>query len=796
VRISLRWLEDYVDVDVPVSTLVERLDLTGTKVEAVHDQGRAVRGVVVAEVVSIEEHPAADNLILVDVTRGDGTTQRVVCGARNFSVGDRVPLATVGARLGTIEIARRKIRGQESNGMLCSAAELGVSSDHSGILVLPFDAPVDADVSQVLALDDTVLELELTPNRPDCMSMIGVAREVAAILGTSLRTPVDDVVTSDDVPTRVSVDVEDERGCPRYLALELEGATTGPSPTWIAHRLLAAGFRPISNIVDVTNYVLVETGQPLHAFDATKIADRKIVVRRARPAETLVTLDGVERRLHGEDLVIADPAGAIALAGVMGGAGSEVSGSTTEVVLEAAYFDPGVVSFTARRHLLRTEASARFERGMDPNAVGYAARRAAKLMAEVAGARVGAQAVDVYPSPIAPRTLRLRAARTSAVLGADMSAADQRTALESLQLDAAVEGDTLSVTVPTFRPDLTREIDLVEEVGRLSGYERLPSTLPAGPKGGLTPAQAAERSVRSTLAGFGLTEVWTSSFTSEANLDGLGLPLDHPGRAWVELENPTAQQHSALRTTLLSGLLGAAAHNLRQRVEGVALFEMARVYVPTGDQLPDERATLAALFAGRRSSQAWNAPERTWNFFAAKGILEALVRALGVPRPGFAAIEEPPWHPTRAAAVLLGGERIGALGELHPDVCDRLEVAPRTVAFELALTPVFDARPGPVRVGALPRFPAVLVDVALVVENAVPAQRVEDVIRKAGAPEVTSVRLFDVYRGDQVEPDRKSLAFALELRSPDRTLTDVEANEVRDRIVAAARSDLGAELRG
>jgi phenylalanyl-tRNA synthetase beta chain len=795
VRISLRWLQEYVDVDVPVETLVDRLDLTGTKVETVHAPGRDVRGVVVAEVVAIEDHPAADNLVLVEVSRGDGGTHRVVCGARNFSVGDRVPLATVGSRLGTIEISRRRIRGEESDGMLCSAAELGVSSDHSGILVLPFDAPVDADVARVLALDDTVLELELTPNRPDCMSMIGVAREVAAILGSPLRTPVDDLVTSDDVATSVSVAIEDERGCPRYLALELDGAHVGPSPTWLAQRLLAAGLRPISNIVDVTNYVLLETGQPLHAFDATKIADRAIIVRRARSSETLVTLDGVERRLHGEDLVIADPSGAIALAGVMGGAGTEVTDATTEVIIEAAYFEPAMVSFTSRRHLLRTEASARFERGMDPNAVAFAARRAAKVIAEVAGARAGAPAVDVYPTKVQPRTLRLRPARTSAILGTEISSADQRAVLESLQLAATVDDGTISVSVPTFRPDLTREIDLVEEVGRLSGYERLPSTVPSGPKGGLTGRQAAERSVRATLAGFGLSEVWTSSFTSRRDLDALGLSSDHPARSWVELENPTGQQHGALRTTLLPGLLGAVANNLRQRVAGVALFEIARVYAATGDQLPDERARLGAVFGGRRSPQGWNSPERAWDFFAAKGILEALVRSLGVPRLQFSAIDERPWHPTRGAAVLLHEHRIGALGEVHPDVCDRLGVAPGTVGLELGLAPVFEALPRTARVAALPRFPAIYVDVALVVDTDVTAQRVEDAIRSAGAPEVTSVRLFDVYRGDQVGADRKSLAFALELRSPDRTLTDEEANEVRDRIVATAQRDLGAELR-
>jgi phenylalanyl-tRNA synthetase beta chain len=838
-RVSLRWLREYVDVDVPPEVLVERLDLSGTKVEALHRRGERLRGVVVGEVVAIEEHPDADNLTLVDVrTRGAGSAgpqdrrgagsagpqdrrgagsagpqdrrgagsagpqdadageERVVCGARNFSVGDRVAYATVGARLGEQEITARVIRGQKSAGMLCSGAELGVSEEHSGILVLPPEAPLGEEVAHVLGLDDTIIELELTPNRPDCMSMIGIAREVAALLGRDLHMPVDDLVGSSEVGGRVSVEVEDERGCPRYLALEMDSVVVGPSPQWLAQRLLNAGLRPISNVVDATNYVMLETGQPLHAFDAANIKERTLVVRRARPGERLETLDGVERHLSTEDLLIADPARALAFAGVMGGADSEISDRTSEVILESAYFNPAAVAFTSRRHLLRTEASARFERGTDPNGVLFAARRAAKLIAQLAGARVAERVVDAYPAPIEPRPLRLRPARADAVLGAHIAPEEQVSNLRALGLGARADGEEISVSVPTWRPDLTREIDLVEEVGRLAGYARLPSTVPFGSKGGLSAQQAADRALRRTLAGLGVTEAWTTSFGSPADLDALGLPPTHPARNLVELANPTSRQYPAMRTTLLPGLLGAAAHNLRQRVDGVAFFEVARVYVPVGEKLPDERSLLGMVFAGQRAPQTWSSAARTWDFFAAKGIVEAVGVALGAPESSFEPIVEMPWHPTRAASVLLGETVVGALGEVHPDVCDRFDVAPGTVACELALAAFYESLPGRARAESPPRYPGVYVDVALVVDDDTPARLVGDLVTSVGAPELTAARLFDVYRGDQVPPGRKSLAFALEMRSPERTLTDAEAHAVRDRIVDEARRRVGAELRG
>jgi phenylalanyl-tRNA synthetase beta chain len=800
VRVSLKWLQEYVEIDTAPVKLAEELSMSGTKVEAILTPGKSVDDVVVAEVLEINEHPNADNLTLVDVRTDSSDSQRVVCGARNFSVGDRVPLARVGARLPDMEITERKIRGEVSRGMLCSGAELGVSKDHSGILVLPRDAELGAPVVEVLGLNDTILELEITPNRPDCLGMIGIAREVGALLGKELKIPAADVEPDGAVTSPVRIDVEDPVGCPRFVARYLEGVSIGPSPSWMAARLLSAGVRPISNVVDITNYVLLETGQPLHAYDAAKVHDNHLIVRRARRGETLETLDGESRELDPADLIIADPRKALGIAGVMGGAGSEVSDATTTVILECAYFDPATIAMTSRRHLLWTEASARFERGADPNAPDRAAARATALMAQLAGGRASADVVDVYPAPAAPKIVTLRPRRTTAYLGYDVPAAHQSRYLRSVGL--AVEADDaeaagrLDVSVPTFRPDIVREVDLIEEVARLAGLERLPSTLPPGRAGGLEPAQLFERRLRRTLAGVGMRESWTGSLTSPADLDALRLPADHPARRAVRIANPMSAEESVLRTTLLPSLLRAAARNLAHRVPGVALFELARVYEPTGEQLPQESLVLSGVMTGDRRPSMWRGPAAPWDFFGAKGVVEAALGSLGLGPLSFSPVDGMPWHPTRGAMVTLGDARAGVLGEIHPEICRHWDVLEGTVAFELAFGQLLRAAAGGrERAADLPRYPATFIDLAVVVDESVAAADVEAAIRRAGEPELTSVRLFDLYRGEQIEAGKKSLAYALELRSPDRTLAEDDATRVRGRIVAELEHAVNGRLR-
>ena len=794
-RLSVNWLRDFVDVDVEVDELAHKLSFSGTKVEEIRRPGKDITGVVAAEVLEIHEHPNADNLTLVDVKRGDGGTQRVVCGARNFGVGDMVPLAQVGAELPEMTITERKIRGEVSAGMLCSAMELGISKDHSGILVLPGDVQLGEDVTKVLGLDDTILELEITPNRSDLMCVMGLAREVAALLGNELRPPPIEMGGSSEISAGVKVEVEDPIGCTRYLARYIEGVKVGPSPAHIARRLLASGMRPISNIVDATNYVLLELGHPLHAFDATRVAGRHIVVRRARKGEKLTTLDDVERELHPDDLLITDPEKVLALAGVMGGEDSEVSEDTSAIILEAAHFDHASVAYTSRRHLLRTEASARFERKMDPEAVPVAAARCAHLIAELAGGEAAHDVADQYPTRLERPRLTLRPERTDRILGISIPPREQIAYLAAIQLEPADEDGKIVVIPPSYRQDLEREIDLVEEVGRLAGLERLPATIPPGRKGGLEREQALERTLRRSLVGFGLQEAWTNSFMGPQDADLLGLPDDHPARRLVELSNPTTEDRTAVRTTLLPNLLRSTGRNFAHGATSVALFEVARVFEPGEGELPDEALVLGVVLAGDRNPKTWREPRRGWDMFGAKGVLEALFASLRVATPESVPATGMPFHPTRAARVRLGGRELGAVGELHPDVCDRFDVPEGCTVIEIALGPVFAASPGRPRAEEVPRFPPILLDLAVVVDASVASTDVLSSIRVAGEPEVRSVRLFDVYEGDQIPDGRKSLAYSLELRDPEKTLTDDDAHRVRDRIVDELRSRFGAELR-
>ncbi len=796
-RVPLRWLEEFVDINIAPEKLGEMLDLSGTKVEGVERPGKGVKGVVVAEVANIEEHPDADNLILVDVKVSDSDVYRVVCGARNFAAGDRVPYARVGAVLPgpegeDLQITERKIRGQASQGMLCSGRELGVSKDHSGILVLSPDAPLNEDVGSVLGLDTVVFEFEITSNRPDCMSVIGIAREVAVLLRTELK--VSEIHVGDAEASPVKVRIDDPSGCPRYVARYIEGVRVAPSPAWMAARLVASGVRPISNIVDITNYVMLEYGQPLHAFDAALIHDETIVVRRAKRGEKMTTLDGVDRALHPDDLMITDPKKTLAIAGVMGGGESEVSDATTNVILESAHFEADAIAFTARRHQLRTEASARFERGADPEIVPIAAARAAQLMAELADGTLSGE-TDEYPAPPEKRTIELRVERTGEVLGAGLPGDVQAGFLTGLGFGITERDGVLVADVPTFRPDVRREEDLIEEVGRIAGFERLPASLPPGRTGGLTREQRFERRLREMLTSLGVAESWNSSLLRTGELDDLLLPQDHPARDLVGLSNPMSDEEPALRTSLLPGLLRSVARNHAQHAGSIALFELARTYEPSDSDLPTQPLLLGAAFAGERKPQGWNAPSEPWDFFAAKGVLDAVLDSTGIPAPVYEPVSGPPFHPTRGAALLYGGERVGGIGQLHPEVCERFDVPDGTVCFELGVAALLAQLPEREQIADLERFPSVYMDIAVVVGEEVPAAAVTSLIRETGTPELVDVRLFDLYGGEQVAAGKKSLAYALQLRVPDRTLTDEEAAAVRDRIVAALKDPFDATLR-
>ena len=811
-RVSLKWLKDLVDVTLPVEELCDRLDMTGTKVEAVHATGASLPGVVIGQVLTKEQHPDAEKLSYCSVDIGAGEPLKIVCGATNFSAGDKVPVACVGATLPNgMTIKRAKLRGLESQGMMCSPTEIGVGGDASGLLILPADAPVGQPFDAYHGMADTVLELEVTPNRPDCLSMVGVAREVAAVTGVPYAVPEGAPAESGEpAAVAVRVAIEDAELCPRYTARVIRGVTIGPSPDWLVERVIAAGARPVNNVVDITNYVMYELGQPLHAFDLGRLATRdsavEITVRPAREGEGIRTLDGQDRALATDALLICDPSGPVALAGVMGGESTEVSETTTDVLLESACFDTRSISRTSRRLGLISESSLRFERGVDPNGCARAADRAAALMAEVAGGTVAPGIVDEYPGRREPLGLHLRTERVNGVLGTNLGTEEIAGMLGRLGIETVADGDTLAATVPTFRPDLEREIDLVEEVARLFGLENITSTRPGGREriGGRTPAQRFRARMGAALRAAGLDEHVGYSFGDPVDLERLGWELA-PDETLVELINPMSEEQAVMRWTLAPSLLRAVSHNRRRGVADVHLYEMGTVFVTSeGRKQPKERLMVAGAATGSWSGAHWSEPARTLDFFDGKGVLESLLESLGVARWAVRAGGRPWLQPGRSADVVVAGDVVGWIGEAAHDVLDAYEVPGPVVLFELSVAHLVKAASrGSVTYQEIPRYPAVALDLALVVGEDVAAGDVAAAIRKAGGAMLESISLFDVYRdpADAPEADRrlpastKSLAFALTYRASDRTLADADVRPVHERVVEKVCRAVGAEVR-
>jgi phenylalanyl-tRNA synthetase beta chain len=803
--VSLKWLKELVTVDLPIAEFVDRLDLTGTAVEAVRTAGTALEGVVVGQIVEKERHPEADKLWVTRVDVGGEEPLQIVCGAQNFEAGDKVPVALVGAALPNgMTIKKAKLRGVASEGMNCSTDELGLGGDHSGIMILPVDAPIGTPFAEYKGLSDTVIELEITPNRPDCMSMVGVAREVGAVLGHAASVPASTPAESGDpVADSVAVTIADADLCPRYTARLIRNVKIGPSPEWLAERVQAAGARSINNVVDITNYVMFELGQPLHAFDADRLARdasgrMAIDVRAARAGEKLRTLDGQDRELTTDTLLITDPSGPIALAGVMGGESTEVGDSTVNILLESASFSAPSISRTRRRLALLSEASARFERGVDAAACAAALDRAAALMAECADGEVAPGIVDTYPAPAEPRELVLRISRLHAILGHDITAEEAASILERLGCGVRAAQSELSVTVPTFRPDLEREIDLVEEVLRVYGMERIPATLPAGRGriGELTRTQQWRERIGAVLRASGLNETMTYSFADPGDTERLRdeLPADEVA---CELLNPMSAEHSVLRRSLLPGLLRSVSYNQRRGVSNVHLYEIGSTFrASVGRKQPKERAIVGGVLAGAWHEPAWNEAAPPLDFFDGKGVIEAIVSELGAQRFKLRAAERPFLQPGRSAEVLVGGEVVGWLGEVHPLVAEEFEATAPVTAFELELASLVRAAKDVKPLSDVPRYPAVELDVALIVAEDVTAERFEQAARSAGGKLLESVRVFDVYRGKGVPAGSKSVALALTYRSPERTLTAEEVENAHDRLVRKVSGAVGGELRG
>lgn len=821
-KVSLKWLSEYVEVPEDLKAFCDRLDLTGTGVEGIERTGDIYDHVVTGQILEKEAHPDSDHMWVTKVDVGSANVDKkgnpeplqIVCGAQNFNQGDHVVVATIGAVLpGDFKIKKSKLRGVVSCGMNCSARELGIGSDHDGIMILPKDAPIGMPLADYLNLSDTILDLEITPNRPDCLSMVGMAREVGAMYATDAKNPLDEMEAAlkeaSDMPSvdeLASVTVKDVDRCPRYTARVIKNVKVGPSPDWLAERVTAAGARSINNVVDVTNYILFLFGQPLHAFDYDKLVDEtgkaNVIVRAAKEGEKLQTLDGEERELTEDMTVIATPEKAVGLAGVMGGFDSEVTDETTTILLEAATFEPGRTSRTSRNLGLISESSMRYERRVDDVEIDRMSAAAAQLLAEVSGGVVVPGVIDIYNTKTESETLEFRVPRFQAMMGETIPREFIVDMLQRLGCEvSAKEEDTLKVVPPTFRPDLEREIDLYEEVLRLYGMDRIPSTLPGGPGrvGIKTEAQRIMDKINNTLRACGLNETMTYSFADPHELEQLRMPTEGMGIP-VELLNPLNAEQSVMRQSIIPGLMRSVAYNQSRGVHNIQLYETGVVFFGAeGKKSPKERNRLAAVMAGAMNDPAWNKELLNFDFFDGKGVIESLMRELALAKPRFKALsaeEAPHLQPGRAAQVLDGGTVLGWIGEIHPLACDTYEVQAPLVAFELDLDALIKcARPARDYVD-VPVFPAVTMDVAFVVDEEVTHEQLLRCITSAGGKLLDTVQLFDVYRDEaRLGAGKKSMAYALEYRAADRTLTTEEVDKQHARLIKKVCGATGAEVR-
>lgn len=818
-RVSYEWLSEMVDVPDDPQDLVREFVRTGTEVEGVTKVGADLAGVVTGQVVSREPHPNSDHLWLCKVDVGaanvgpDGNPEplQIVCGAQNFDQGDKVVVALVGSVLpGGLTIKRSKLRGIESCGMNCSERELGLGSDHGGIMILPPDAPVGVDFTDYRGMSDTVIDCEMTPNRPDCLSMRGVAIETSAILDvdTHIELPTVSREEGPDASELVDVAIDDPALCPRYTARVVRGVKIGPSPEWLARRVIAAGSRTINNVVDVTNYVMYLTGQPLHAFDLGKLSERDgmrhIVVRAARDGETLVTLDGQERALTPENLLITDDGETpIALAGVMGGLDSEIDEETVDVLLESAAFNAGNISRTSRVLDLMSEASIRYERVVDANGCAEVSSIAAALFESCCAATVCPGVVDAYPAVVEAPLMAFRPARARLVAGAPIE--DDFMARRLTRLGCAVErtgGESWQVSAPTSRPDLTREIDLIEEVVRLHGEGDIEPTLPAARNhaGGLSVEQRRLRTIGATLRACGLSETSTYCFADPRDLERLGMGGEGKGVP-VKIIRPLVADQSEMRRDLIPGLLRAVSYNRDHGVPNVQLYEIGRLlFGHRNRSLPDEPTYVAGVLSGAWDDDAWNAKHPTLDFFDAKGVVEQVLAALRVTKVRYKEADPRSYgwlQPGRAAEVLAQGELVGWVGNIHPNSLERFGVGAPVVAFELSVDALQRLATRQLPYQDVPTLPGVDIDLAIVVDESVSYEALAQRIGSAGGRLLRGVRLFDVYRDPvRVGAGKKSMAFSLTYRADDRTLTSEEVERAYAKLVAKVTKSIGGEVRG
>ncbi|ABR47817.1 phenylalanyl-tRNA synthetase, beta subunit [Alkaliphilus metalliredigens QYMF] len=795
-NVSINWLKEYVKIDESIKVFADQMTMSGSKVEMVEEVAKDMKGIVVGHIEKILPHPNADKLVIVKVNIGDEMLQ-IVTGATNINEGDYVPVAVHGAQLaGDLKIKKGKLRGEVSEGMLCSLDELGFGKSvipeevKDGIWILDQAYPLGSDALEVLSLTDQVAEFEITSNRPDCLSMMGMAREAAATFRKELNYPnINLTETKEKSGDYVQVKIENNEKCPRYLARVIKNVKIGPSPIWLQLKLMKSGVRPINNIVDVTNYVMLEYGQPLHAFDIDAVAGDEIIIRNATSGEEMKTLDGVQRKLNESMLMITDKEKLLAIAGVMGGEESEITPKTTTVLLESANFEADGIRKTSKTLGLRTEASSKYEKGLDPNLVQIAAERACQLIAELGAGEILMGAVDVYITPKGNRQLNVSVEKINGLLGTQVSPEEMIALLKPLEIKAENMNGRLELTIPTFRDDLVEEADIAEEIARMYGYDKIISTMAKGNivAGGKTNGQKIEDFTKDILNAMGFNEILTFSFVSPKSVDKIELREDSLKRRFVKLLNPLGDETSVMRTTLLPNMLEVLSRNINRNVKFVRAFEMGNIFLPKDEALEILPSEIPNLVMGMYGEE---------DFFTLKGAIEALLEQLGI-EDIQVEVENyhPTFHPGRCASILVGQHTIGTFGEIHPKVLENYDIDERCYCAEIDFSVLLELSRMERLYEPLPKYPAITRDFAVVLKNDITVKQIEGIIKDNGGNILESFTLFDIYQGSQIPEGHKSVAYSITYRDKERTLTDDDVNILHDQILTQIREKLEGILR-
>lgn len=791
-KVPVTWLKDYVDIDITGNELGDKLTLSGSKVEEVITTGEDIQNVVTGRLVKIEKHPQADNLLVCQVDVGKEQILQIITAAKNVEEKNIVPVALHDSIIhGGVKIKKGKFRGLVSNGMFCSEEELGIAGDKKieGIMILPEDTPIGKDIKEILNMTSSTLDLEITSNRPDCLSILGIARETAATLNESYRIPEFKCKSSsnENIQDKLKVEIKDSL-CRRYIARGITDVKIKPSPVWMEERLLEAGVRPINNIVDVTNFVMLEMGMPMHAYDIRQITSGSIVVERAKEGEKFITLDNEERILDKDTLTIKDGSRTIGIAGIMGGLNSEIREDTSSVVFECANFNGTNIRISSQKLALRTEASSRFEKDLDANLAEIAMNRACYLIETLDCGKVMQDTIDIYNEKVYPHSLKVDCNWVNKFLGTNIPKEHMAEYLNRLELRTEIDKDTLKIEVPTFRSDINIKEDVAEEIARIYGYDNIPSTIikSVSTKGGKNEKQKLDDKVIETMISSGFNQSINYSFISRKAFDKILLPEDSPLRKAVSIKNPLGEDYSIMRTTTLSSMMECLSRNYSRKNDLVRLFEIGKIYTPSKDtdKLPKEKNIITIAMYGSS------------DYFNLKGAVENILEILKIQRFSFKReIENPAFHPGRTAQLYIKNDLVGVLGEVHPQVCENYDVEQRCYIAELSLDVLYKYADSYNKYTPLPKFPPVTRDLAILVDNNTLAQDVEDIIKKQGGSMVEKVKLFDIYKGKQIEKDKKSMAYSISYRLANRTLTDAEVNKVHDKILKALEYKLGAQLR-